>query len=92
VEDVARANWLAHEQNAEGVFNIGSGTATKVADLAALVQQCAGHDVEVRNAPPRAGEVRHSVADISAARAFGYQAGTELRAGLLDYLAWLRLT
>jgi len=90
VRDVARANWLALEHRARGPFNIGSGVATTVNDLAAAMAQVSGRAVQVDHQAPRAGEVRHSAADIGlAVKSFGYAPKVELGAGLREYMAWL---
>jgi UDP-glucose 4-epimerase len=90
VEDVARANLLALERGVSGVFNIGSGAAVTIKDLAALIQSCAGRVTEVRYEPPRSGEVRHSVADLRTSRsALGYEPQVGLRPGLARYLEWM---
>jgi UDP-glucose 4-epimerase len=90
VRDVARANWLALERGAAGVFNIGSGQATTIARLATMLQEASGRPGAVIHQPSRPGEVRHSVAAIAtAAAALGYQPQVGLEAGLRDYMQWL---
>jgi UDP-glucose 4-epimerase len=90
VRDVTRANWLALEHRARGPFNIGSGVATTVNDLAAAMAQVSGRAPQVDHQAPRAGEVRHSAADIGlAAKSFGYAPQVGLDAGLREYMAWL---
>jgi UDP-glucose 4-epimerase len=45
----------------------------------------------VRHDDPRPGDVRHSIADVSAARrAFGYSPGVTLDRGLAEYFGWAR--
>ena len=91
VEDVARANWQALESGASGIFNIGSGVATTVNALAALIQDVAGRATGVQHVAPRAGEVRHSVADLTAARTgLGYVPTISLEEGLRQYIGWLK--
>lgn len=90
VRDVARANWLVLERGAPGVFNIGSGAATTINQLAELIQASSGRSTAVVHEPPRPGEVRHSVADLTASRNhLGFAPRVGLRDGLSDYLAWL---
>lgn len=90
VEDVARANWLALEKGVSGVFNIGSGAATMINTLAALMQEVAQQAVPVQHVAPRPGEVRHSFADLSAARKhLSFEAVVSLRSGLARYFEWL---
>jgi len=90
--DVAAANVAAglHE-HAAGVFNLGSGTRVTINWLADEVIRLSGTAVEKRYCPPRAGDVRDSLAAVDLARdAFGYEAGVDLRLGLREYLHWLR--
>jgi nucleoside-diphosphate-sugar epimerase len=90
VDDVALANWRALERDAAGVFNIGSGLPTTINGLAGLIQECARKDTGVEHLPPRAGEVRHSVASTEACRRdLGFTPGVPLREGLEKYLVWM---
>jgi UDP-glucose 4-epimerase len=46
-------------------------------------------DVGVEHQPPREGDVRHSLADISLAEnALGYRPSVEIERGLKEYIAW----
>lgn len=91
VDDVARANLDALHSGARGTFNIGTGRAHSIGALAALTVEVASSRSAVRNAAPRAGEVRHSVADIErATSAFGYRPSVDLATGLRGYVEWLR--
>jgi UDP-glucose 4-epimerase len=91
VEDVAQANWLAAAKDANGVFNIGSGQATTVNELARLLREICASDTSVEYRAPRLGEVRDSVAGIESAEAtFGYKPTVGLADGLRDYVAWLQ--
>jgi len=89
VDDVATANWRCLEKDAGGVFNVGSGVATTINDLAALMQECAGRSVGVEHQAPRPGEVRHSVAGTDAChRGLDFSPAVSLRDGLQSYLEW----
>jgi UDP-glucose 4-epimerase len=93
VADVARANLQAAETpGLVGAFNLGSATRITINRLVALLKEASGLSPEVRSGPPRAGDVRDSLADTSAAeRAFGFRAEVDLAAGLAEYVAWARL-
>jgi len=67
-----------------GVYNIGSGKAVSVLELAELVARALGKpELKPVHAPPRPGDIKHSVADISrAVRDFGYSPRTRLEEGL----------
>ena len=82
VKDVVLANILAAEANVTGAFNIGAGQQTSVVQLAHLVLKLAGHDAPLNHQPPRAGEIRHSFADISRASEFGYSPRHSLEEGM----------
>ncbi|MBN1364269.1 MAG: NAD-dependent epimerase/dehydratase family protein [Syntrophaceae bacterium] len=92
VADVAAANIAAAlSSDACGVFNIGSGTRVTINELARLIQEAAGTEVGKEFAPPRPGDVRDSLADISAAKsAFGFSSETDLEDGLAEYMDWIK--
>jgi nucleoside-diphosphate-sugar epimerase len=50
-----------------------------------------GREVGVEYGPPRKGDVRHSLADVSAAHAaLGYTPSVDLEEGLAEYMTWIR--
>jgi UDP-glucose 4-epimerase len=63
-------------------FNVGTGVATSVNDLARTLMQVAGREVAVRSADARAGELQHSCLDSSRLRQLGWQPAAALREGL----------
>jgi UDP-glucose 4-epimerase len=92
VRDVAAANLAAaRTAGVSGAFNIASGTRVTINRLADLVVTASGRTVEIVHGNPRKGDVRHSLADISAARtAFGYEPNVTFDVGLPEYMAWCR--
>ena len=92
VWDVAAANLgAARATGVSGAFNIASGTRITINQLAELVAAASGHTTTIEHAAPRKGDVRHSLADISAARAaFGYESRVALEDGLREYMTWAR--
>jgi len=91
VKDVVQANIRAMESSAQGVFNIACNRRISINDLASLVMEITGNRVPVRHEPPRAGDVRDSLADISRAQAaFGYEPEYTVRQGLEETIAWYR--
>ena len=91
VRDVVQANLLAALRGRPGgVYNIGTGVATTVRQLAEAMIEVTGRSAEILHREPRAGEVRESVADISlACDELGYQPRFDLRRGLTEM--WLSL-
>ncbi len=91
VRDVVRANLLAAGSDAVGAFNVGSGKAVTIDELAALACEAFGRHVAVEHAPERSSDVRHSRASIAKARrTLGYRPAVALRDGLAEYAAWAR--
>ena len=90
VRDVAMANYGAGlSRGVSGAFNIASGTRVTINRLAALLTEVAGLPAMIEYGPPRPGDVRHSLADISAAQAaFGFEPTVQLEDGLGEYMAW----
>jgi UDP-glucose 4-epimerase len=89
VRDVVEAVYACLKSSfAEGeVFNIGSGKATSVGELARLVLDLAGVNLEVRYEKPRAGDIKNSRADVSKAkRLLGFEPRVPLRDGLRELL------
>jgi UDP-glucose 4-epimerase len=56
-----------------------------------LMAEASGIRPTVQHGPPRQGDVRHSLADISAAKkAFGFEPTVSLESGLEEYMAWAK--
>jgi UDP-N-acetylglucosamine/UDP-N-acetyl-alpha-D-glucosaminouronate 4-epimerase len=65
------------------IFNLAASSPASVNDVADMIGRILGKPVEREFAPPRAGDVRDSWADVSAAReAFGYETTVGLEEGL----------
>lgn len=92
VRDVAQANYrAAMATGVSGAFNIASGARITINRLAALMGEASGIEPAIQYGPPRKGDVRHSLADIAAARAaFGYDPVVGLQEGLTEYMAWAK--
>jgi nucleoside-diphosphate-sugar epimerase len=70
VGDVAKANLLAATvaDAAGGTFNVARGQRTTLLELLSTLQDILGQEIEPIFEPPRVGDVRDSLADISVAR------------------------
>jgi nucleoside-diphosphate-sugar epimerase len=92
VHDVVQANIKAAlAPGVSGAFNIGSGTRISINDLVELLKCRSGLNPVVRHGPPRAGDVRDSLADIGAAqKAFGFDPTVTMDRGLCEYIGWAR--
>ncbi len=92
VSDVARANYLAGmSRGVSGAFNLGSATRITINHLVELMTEASGIEPVVNHGPPRIGDVRDSLADVSAAKdAFGFEPSVTLQEGLTEYMAWAK--
>jgi UDP-glucose 4-epimerase len=89
VDDVVDA--LLAAPGSGGVFNVGSGVETSVAELHAQCRSVAGDDRPPRLEPPREGDVLHSVLDVSLIeQRLGWHPRVPLGDGLRRTWDWLR--
>jgi nucleoside-diphosphate-sugar epimerase len=85
IDNVVAANLLAMEvPGVSGeVFNVACNERHTLLDIAAAISDFLGRPLERRHTPPRAGDVRHTQADIrKAERLLGYQPGVDFAAGM----------
>ena len=92
VGDVAAALLAAMNLRPAGapVFNVCTGHATSVMELARVIGTLARKNPNISPMPPRAGEIRHSLGDRSEARrVLNLAEPIPLQDGLATVLAWL---
>ena len=85
VENVVEANLRAAEaERANGrIFNVAAGSPRSVNTLVETISELLGKPAERRFEPPRAGDLRDSYADISAAREIlGWEPAVDFEDGL----------
>ncbi|MGB2755454.1 MAG: SDR family oxidoreductase [Phycisphaerae bacterium] len=93
VENVVRANLLAAEApEVHGeVVNIGCGEATDLNQMVRDFNNLLGTDLDPIYEAPRPGDVKHSLADVSAARdLLGYEPTVRFAEGLRRTIDWYR--
>jgi dTDP-L-rhamnose 4-epimerase len=94
VSDIVRANLLALRCEAGGgrVYNVGTGRATTVRQIAELLAQRLGLEIKPEiTGRFRAGDIRHCFADISRARAeLGFEPRVALEDGIDEVIAFVR--
>ena len=93
VENVIQANLkAAHADGAAGrVFNIACGQRISINELVRILNEILGTDIEPVYDEPRPGDVKHSLADISAAReVLGYEPEVDFAEGLRRTVKWYR--
>ena len=93
VEDCVAANLMACEAPLSGgeVCNIGSGSRISIAELCAMIRWITRSDASPQFEPPRPGDVKHSLADITRAKTLlGYTPRHDLEPGLARTVEWFR--
>lgn len=96
VQDVVQANLLAAQLPAanmpeQPIFNVGRGEQTTLNDVIDMLRELTHHPLPITYAPQRAGDIRHSVADISRAQSIlGFQPQATVLDGLNQTLAWFK--
>ena len=93
VDNVVQANLLAAraKQTHGEVVNIACGEAVTVNAIIGMINQLLGKNVKPIYAPARAGDVKHSLADITAARKLiGFEPVLLFREGLEKSIDWYR--
>ena len=93
IDNTVEANLAAASAPAAGasgrVFNVACGAATTLNDVVKLIGAGLGKQIAVTYAPGRVGDVKHSLADIAAARsALGYKGAISFEEGLRRTIAW----
>lgn len=93
IDNVIEANLRAADAPGVSgqVFNVACGEATTLLDVVAAVADLLGKPLVPQHAPPRAGDIKHSLADVAKAKAMlGYTGATGFREGLRRTVEWYR--
>ena len=94
IENVIEANLkacLASTEAAGRVYNIAYGGREYLIDIYYTLTKALGKDIEPNFGPDRKGDIKHSNADISAAREMlGYEPEYDFAKGLNEAIAWYK--
>ncbi|MEX1019542.1 MAG: NAD-dependent epimerase/dehydratase family protein [Litorilinea sp.] len=91
VGDVARANLMALESTATGIFNVGTGRPSDIKTVHTLLREATGYGQDAAYVPRPMGEVVASYVDpAKAGRTLGWQAEISLEEGLQRTVDWFR--
>ena len=95
IDNVVQANirslFTDNKQAVNQVYNIGYGHQTSLLQLAQLLKKIAGSDVDPVHVEERAGDVKHSLADISKAKnLLGYDPKVSVEDGLSKTFDWYK--
>lgn len=88
---VAAAALCALSDEASGVYNVGSGVATSVLDVAQTLKRILGSASPIRvSGRFRRGDIRHSVADLRRINALGWTPRVGFAEGVRAFVDWVR--
>jgi dTDP-L-rhamnose 4-epimerase len=93
VDDVVNATVLGIESKIGGqeVYNVGSGIATSVIDVAEKLKELYEVDIDISvSGNYRLGDIRHNIADLSKiGNAFGYKPAFSFDEGIVEFTKWV---
>jgi UDP-glucose 4-epimerase len=95
IDNVVEANFAAAGADAGRasgrVFNVGCGESIDLNRVVALIGDILGKKLEAVHEPERAGDIKHSWGDVSAARAaLGFRASVSFTDGLRRTIEWYK--
>ena len=92
IDNVVSANLKVAKTSAPvagRVFNVATGRRVTLLEAYEEIKRIVGYQGTVEFKPERAGDIKHSLADISLARkVFGYEVVADFRSGLEKTIAW----
>ncbi|MCK9566013.1 MAG: NAD-dependent epimerase/dehydratase family protein [Methanothrix sp.] len=89
VNDVVSANILA-SRAAPGVYNIACAKRISLNTLVKVIGKILAKEVRPRYESARAGDIKHSLADINRAKGMGYFPKYDLEEALLETIEWFK--
>jgi UDP-glucose 4-epimerase len=84
VRNVVDASMKACESDMTGTFNVACGRSVTINRLVGLINELLGKDIRPVYVPPRPGDIKHSLADISQAGRFSYAPSGDFREELKE--------
>lgn len=88
IKHVVNANILSCESDKTGVFNVACGRRITINELVDHINNILGKDVKPSYVDSRAGDIKHSLADINKARGFGYNPAGNFKDELAEVVRW----
>jgi len=93
VDDIAAGTVAAFDEAPTGhqIYNLGNTRPVKLRELITAVGEAVGKEPLIEELPLQPGDVMHTWADVSRAKAhLGYAPTTSLKDGLKTFVAWMR--
>jgi dTDP-L-rhamnose 4-epimerase len=94
IDDVVDATVLALEKKEANhqIFNVGSGVATTVLQVANTLKSLYNSDVKIKiSGKYRLGDIRHNYADLSKIEnVLGFSPKFNFKAGIIEFVKWVQ--
>ena len=88
VKDVVQANELVMSKGDGMTFNVASGRANSIKELADKIIELTGSKSNIVHREPRKGDIKHSLADISKIKNIGFKPEFDIEKGLGETVEW----
>ncbi|MER2014460.1 MAG: NAD-dependent epimerase/dehydratase family protein, partial [Methanobrevibacter sp.] len=93
IKDVVKANINACKSDYNGIVNIASGVKLSINDLYEIVKKTLDSDVEPEYLPPRQGDIKHSLADVSNMKNINFKINSsDFEKQLQETINWFKAT
>lgn len=90
VEDVVKANILACESNYNGVLNLATGKTLSINELFYIIRDIISSDIEPNYEKARAGDIKHSSANIDRLDNINFKADLNFEKQLKETVNWFK--
>lgn len=88
IKNVVDANIKVCESTKTGIFNIGHGKKTTINELVKVINEVMETEVEPIYEDERVGDIKHSLADVSKAKSFGFEPEDNFKEELKETVRW----
>ena len=88
VKNVVNANILIAESKESGIFNVACGRRIILNDLVNIINEIVGKKLKPKYTDLRAGDIKHSLADISKIESIGYNTKDNFKNELIETLEY----
>lgn len=88
IKNVVDANIKVCESTKTGIFNIGHGKKTTINELVSIINEVMETEVEPVYEGARVGDIKHSLADVSKAKSFGFEPEDNFKEELKETVRW----
>ena len=82
--------YAGHSKDMAGTYNVGYGQSQSILALAQEIIRLTGSKSAIEHLPPRAGDVRHSLASTERLRSSGWKPQSSVSAGLAETVHYFR--